>query len=139
MHVDRVTWPRFRQVEAKQEHPESERDTNAINQSLKTTREGSIVEIGNVPIFVGSESCVFEKGRLSDGGAMIGVINAIIYGRLRATPRPPRLRADTRRSDRQIDRTASPSYEFCSSFKLIICSRSNPSLLRNRVVFSSQR
>lgn len=79
-----------------------ERDANAINQSSKSTREGSIVEIGNVPIFVGSESWLFEKGRVLplDGGAMIGVINAIIYGRLRATPRPPRLRADTSRSDR---------------------------------------
>lgn len=42
-----------------------ERDANAINQSSKSTREGSIVEIGNVPIFVGSESWLFEKGLAS--------------------------------------------------------------------------
>lgn len=98
MHVDRYV-AAF-QTGGSETGTSRERDANAINQSSKSTREGSIVEIGNVPIFVGSESWLFEKGRLSDGGAMIGVINAIIYGRLRATPRPPRLRADTSRSDR---------------------------------------
>lgn len=100
MHVDRYV-AAF-QTGGGEAGTSRERDANAINQSSKSTREGSIVEIGNVPIFVGSESWLFEKGRVLplDGGAMIGVINAIIYGRLRATPRPPRLRADTSRSDR---------------------------------------
>lgn len=61
---------------------------------------GSIAKIGNVPIFFGSESNVFEEGRSgsdsSNGGAMIGVINAIIYGRLREHGRRDfeRVRAD---------------------------------------------
>lgn len=51
---------------------------------------GSMSEIGNVPIFSGSESR-FREG--PHDAAMIGVINAIIYGRLRALRRafePPR-------------------------------------------------
>ena len=55
---------------------------------------------------------------------MIGVINAIIYGRLRARGGRgfERLRAAARRSDPLIDQPGSLSHGLCSSFKLIICS-----------------
>lgn len=74
------------------------RDAKRDKSKFEVHTRGSIAEIGNVPIFVRSESWLFEKGRpLPDGGAMIGVINAIIYGRLRARGRRrgyERVRAD---------------------------------------------
>lgn len=51
----------------------------------------------------------FEKGRaILDGGAMIGVINAIIYGRLRAHGRRDRRGFERLRADRIRRLTGQP-------------------------------
>lgn len=85
-----------------------------INQTSRSgAASGSMSEIGNVPIFSRSESR-FREGLLAHDAAMIGVINAIIYGRLRTLRRTfelPRVPEATRKYFRSKHRskTAKPS------------------------------
>lgn len=77
----------------------------AINQTSRSgAAPGSMSEIGNVPIFSGSESRFREGPACARTTlAMIGVINAIIYGRLRALRRvfePPRVPDAARKRSR---------------------------------------
>lgn len=65
-------------------------------------------EIGNVPIFSRSESRFREKSRSRTTPAMIGVINAIIYGRLRALRRAFEPAAGIRSGPRKRFRSKPP-------------------------------
>lgn len=101
----------------------------AINQTSRSGAAlGSMSEIGNVPIFSGSESRFREGPACARTTlAMIGVINAIIYGRLRALRRvfePPRV---PRCGEKTLpiggrDRRRPCSLVVRSNFKQIICS-----------------